>query len=77
MKESFDQYLLQYLSANAWPIFTLSSTQFELLDPLTMLKILVLGTSGHSGSMSISDEEFGLENIDLCDRPEGRQLFSS
>lgn len=61
LKEAFDQYMLQDLPANAWPSFTLSSTQFEpeLVDPLTMFKMLLPGTL-----MSISGEELGLENID-------------
>eukprot|EP00092_Neocalanus_flemingeri_P037805 GFUD01041155.1.p1 GENE.GFUD01041155.1~~GFUD01041155.1.p1 ORF type:complete len:610 (+),score=196.00 GFUD01041155.1:268-2097(+) len=62
LKEAFDQYMLVDLPVNAWPSFTLSSTQFgpELVDPLTMFKMLLPGTS-----MSVSGEELGLVDEDF------------
>jgi len=61
LKEAFDQYMLVDLPANAWPSFTLSSTKFgpDLVDALTMFKMLLPGTS-----MSVSGEELGLDSID-------------
>jgi len=61
LKEAFDQYMLGDLPVNAWPSFTLSSTQFgpELVDSITMFKMLQPGTS-----MSLSGEELGLNTLD-------------
>jgi len=58
LKEEFDQYMLSDLKTNAWPSFTFSSTKFgeELVDPLTMFKMLLPGTS-----LSIAGEELGLD----------------
>lgn len=60
LKESFDDYILG-LPVNAWPSFSLSSTQYDLklVDSLTMFKMLLPGTS-----LSFAGEELGLESID-------------
>jgi len=65
LKESLDEYLLS-LPANAWPSFSLSSTQSDstqsdpkLVDSLTMFKMLLSGTS-----LSFAGEELGLESMD-------------
>jgi len=59
LKTSFDNYILG-LPVNAWPSFSLSSTQFEpeLVDSLTMFKMLLPGTS-----LSFAGEELGLQNM--------------
>jgi len=60
LKESFDEYILG-LPVNAWPSFSLSSTQSDpkLVDSLTMFKMLLPGTS-----LSFAGEELGLESMD-------------
>jgi len=60
LKESFDTYILG-LPLNAWPSFSLSSTQSDpkLVDALTMFKMLLPGTS-----LSFAGEELGLNSMD-------------
>jgi len=70
LKAELDQYMLHDLKAKAstqttglvfpWPSFTLSSTKFgeEFVDPLTMFKMLLPGTS-----LTIAGEELGLDSM--------------
>jgi len=60
LKETLDNYIAD-LPVNAWPSFSLRSTQFgsELVDSLTMFKMLLPGTS-----LSMAGEELGLDAMD-------------
>ena len=55
LKESFDSYITG-LPVNAWPSFSLQSWQYQekMVDPLTMFKMLLPGTS-----LSLAGEELG------------------
>jgi len=60
LKETFDNYIFS-LPVNAWPSFSINSWKFgaELVDSLTMFKMMLPGTS-----LSLAGEEIGSDIID-------------
>jgi len=62
--DSFKNYFYNYMDSlpiDAWPSFTMKSTQLEesLVDAITMFKMLLPGTT-----LSESGEELGMDNMD-------------